>query len=108
MPKANKMICPDCGVEMNHHADKVDYINRDAQICGIPVGIDVARLFLRSSFVAYEAVIPSGAKTVGPQRSEARSQTCRVAVSKKSESRTCTYSIAHHSAFSTCWRRPDP
>ncbi|MBD0369998.1 MAG: hypothetical protein ICV60_04135 [Pyrinomonadaceae bacterium] len=20
-----KMICPDCGVEMNHHADKVDY-----------------------------------------------------------------------------------
>jgi ribosomal protein S27AE len=25
MPKANKMICPDCGVEMNHHADKVDY-----------------------------------------------------------------------------------
>lgn len=23
--KSNKMICPDCGVEMNHHADKVDY-----------------------------------------------------------------------------------
>lgn len=20
-----KMICPDCGVEMNHHADKIDY-----------------------------------------------------------------------------------
>jgi len=20
-----KMKCPDCGVEMNHHADKVDY-----------------------------------------------------------------------------------
>jgi ribosomal protein S27AE len=19
------MLCPDCGVEMNHHADKVDY-----------------------------------------------------------------------------------
>lgn len=19
------MICPDCGVEMNHHADKIDY-----------------------------------------------------------------------------------
>jgi HD superfamily phosphohydrolase len=32
-------------------ADKVDYINRDARACGIPVGIDVARLFLRSSFV---------------------------------------------------------
>lgn len=21
----SKMICPDCGVEMNHHATKVDY-----------------------------------------------------------------------------------
>ncbi len=21
----DKMICPDCGVEMNHHADKIDY-----------------------------------------------------------------------------------
>ena len=20
-----KMVCPDCGVEMNHHADKIDY-----------------------------------------------------------------------------------
>ena len=25
MAKTNKMICPDCGVEMNHHADKIDY-----------------------------------------------------------------------------------
>lgn len=32
-------------------ADKVDYINRDSVACGIPVGIDVARLFLRSAFV---------------------------------------------------------
>ena len=32
-------------------ADKIDYINRDAQACGIPVGIDVARLFLRSAFL---------------------------------------------------------
>lgn len=24
MPNANKMICPDCGVEMNHHAMKID------------------------------------------------------------------------------------
>lgn len=31
-------------------ADKVDYVNRDALACGIPVGLDVARLFLRSSF----------------------------------------------------------
>lgn len=36
-------------------ADKVDYINRDALACGIPVGIDVARLFLRSSFLSVES-----------------------------------------------------
>lgn len=23
--KREKMSCPDCGVEMNHHADKIDY-----------------------------------------------------------------------------------
>lgn len=32
-------------------ADKIDYINRDARSCGIPIGIDVARLFMRSSFL---------------------------------------------------------
>lgn len=25
MTNTNKMICPDCGVEMNHHAMKIDY-----------------------------------------------------------------------------------
>lgn len=25
MTKAEKMICPACGAEMNHHADKIDY-----------------------------------------------------------------------------------
>jgi C4-type Zn-finger protein len=25
MFQTNKMICPDCGAEMNHHAMKVDY-----------------------------------------------------------------------------------
>lgn len=25
MAKREKMICPDCGVEMNHHANKIDY-----------------------------------------------------------------------------------
>lgn len=25
MSVAPKMICPDCGVEMNHHAMKIDY-----------------------------------------------------------------------------------
>lgn len=36
-------------------ADKVDYINRDALACGIPVGIDEARLFLRSAFLEVKA-----------------------------------------------------
>lgn len=36
-------------------ADKVDYITRDALACGIPVGIDVARLFLRSAFLTVSA-----------------------------------------------------
>jgi predicted RNA-binding Zn-ribbon protein involved in translation (DUF1610 family) len=25
MPDTNKMLCPDCGVEMNQHATKIDY-----------------------------------------------------------------------------------
>jgi predicted RNA-binding Zn-ribbon protein involved in translation (DUF1610 family) len=25
MDQASKMICPACGAEMNHHADKIDY-----------------------------------------------------------------------------------
>ena len=25
MPDTGKMKCPDCGAEMNHHADKLDY-----------------------------------------------------------------------------------
>src|SRR5262249_20719777 len=32
-------------------ADKIDYINRDAAACGIATGIDVSRLFMRSSFL---------------------------------------------------------
>jgi deoxynucleoside triphosphate triphosphohydrolase SAMHD1 len=32
-------------------ADKIDYINRDAEACGIPAGVDLSRLFLRSSFL---------------------------------------------------------
>jgi ribosomal protein S27AE len=24
-----KMICPDCGVEMNYHAEKIDYTSAD-------------------------------------------------------------------------------
>jgi HD superfamily phosphohydrolase len=32
-------------------ADKLDYVNRDGLACGIPVGIDIGRLFLRSTFV---------------------------------------------------------
>jgi ribosomal protein S27AE len=30
MPNANKMVCPDCGVEMNHHANKVEYGEAEA------------------------------------------------------------------------------
>ncbi|HEX8145906.1 MAG TPA: hypothetical protein VF591_01790 [Pyrinomonadaceae bacterium] len=25
MPETDRMKCPDCGAEMNHHADKLDY-----------------------------------------------------------------------------------
>jgi ribosomal protein S27AE len=25
MAETKKMLCPDCGVEMNHHAVKIDY-----------------------------------------------------------------------------------
>jgi HD superfamily phosphohydrolase len=32
-------------------ADKVDYVNRDALNCGVPVGVDVARIFMRSGIV---------------------------------------------------------
>ena len=32
MSAANKMICPDCGVEMNHHAMKIDYGSDDPAI----------------------------------------------------------------------------
>ncbi|UFI04666.1 HD domain-containing protein [Roseibium aggregatum] len=32
-------------------ADKIDYVNRDALNCGIPVGVDVSRVFLRSGIV---------------------------------------------------------
>ncbi|HEX8843312.1 MAG TPA: hypothetical protein VF791_01520 [Pyrinomonadaceae bacterium] len=29
MAKGNKMLCPDCGVEMNQHALKIDYAAED-------------------------------------------------------------------------------
>jgi deoxynucleoside triphosphate triphosphohydrolase SAMHD1 len=32
-------------------ADKIDYVERDAYSCGIPVGVDVSRIFLRSGFL---------------------------------------------------------
>lgn len=32
-------------------ADKIDYLNRDARQCGIPVGVDVSRVFLNSMLV---------------------------------------------------------
>jgi deoxynucleoside triphosphate triphosphohydrolase SAMHD1 len=32
-------------------ADKIDYISRDAKACGVPIGVDDARIFLRSAFI---------------------------------------------------------
>jgi HD superfamily phosphohydrolase len=36
-------------------ADKIDYINRDARQCGIPVGVDVSRVFLNSALININA-----------------------------------------------------
>ncbi|QXX73785.1 HD domain-containing protein [Methylovirgula sp. HY1] len=36
-------------------ADKIDYVNRDASECGIPIGVDVSRVFLGSSLVGLQA-----------------------------------------------------
>ena len=36
-------------------ADKIDYVNRDAEACGIPIGVDVSRVFLGSGVVALTA-----------------------------------------------------
>ncbi|HKZ02755.1 MAG TPA: hypothetical protein VJ180_10965 [Pyrinomonadaceae bacterium] len=34
----NKMVCPDCGIAMNHHAMKIDYANGpDEEIAADPV-----------------------------------------------------------------------
>ncbi len=30
MPNVKKMRCPDCGIDMNHHADKIDYSTQTA------------------------------------------------------------------------------
>ncbi len=35
MSDAGKMICPDCGAEMNHHAVKIDYGVDDASLNSI-------------------------------------------------------------------------
>ena len=31
MTERTKMVCPDCGVEMNRHAEKVDYTAEPAE-----------------------------------------------------------------------------
>ena len=36
MPETDKMNCPDCGAEMNHHADKLDY-GTDAEAGGLVI-----------------------------------------------------------------------
>ncbi|SFO38336.1 HD domain-containing protein [Roseovarius lutimaris] len=35
-------------------ADKIDYVNRDAEACGIPIGVDVSRVFLGSSMIGLQ------------------------------------------------------
>jgi hypothetical protein len=50
-------------------ADKIDYINRDAKECGIPVGVDVSRVFLNSTLIninAEQALSLSQSKAQGP------------------------------------------
>jgi ribosomal protein L40E len=40
MSQANKMICRDCGAEMNHHAMKVDYgIDNPAMVDSVFGGV---------------------------------------------------------------------
>ena len=34
-----KMICPKCGVEMNHHADKIDYASEDESVDTVLGGV---------------------------------------------------------------------
>ena len=34
-----KMICPDCGVEMNFHAEKIDYSDSGANVDAVFGGI---------------------------------------------------------------------
>lgn len=51
-------------------ADKVDYVNRDALNCGIPVGVDVARIFLRSGIVraTRDQILELGLKSAPEQQ----------------------------------------
>ncbi len=50
-------------------ADKIDYINRDARACGIPVGIDVSRIFLHTSLVR---ISPDQAKKLSSSTASGR------------------------------------
>jgi ribosomal protein S27AE len=38
MSETDKMKCPDCGAEMNHHADKLDYSAVPAEASEIDEG----------------------------------------------------------------------
>ena len=35
MSASNKMICPHCGVEMNHHCDKLVYVTGPQQMAQV-------------------------------------------------------------------------
>lgn len=47
----NNRALPDI-ISSGLDADKIDYLRRDALACGIPLGIDVARIFHRSAFIS--------------------------------------------------------
>jgi deoxynucleoside triphosphate triphosphohydrolase SAMHD1 len=54
---AGRRMHPKCGniqgliSSSSVDADKIDYVNRDAAACGIPVGVDVSRVFLGSALL---------------------------------------------------------
>lgn len=50
-PTEREVGLPDLISSSTVDADRIDYISRDSKNCGIPVGIDTARLFLRSGLL---------------------------------------------------------
>jgi len=45
----DKMICPDCGAEMNHHAMKIDYRTEDLEVVEVHTCPKCGRIELRQA-----------------------------------------------------------